>query len=398
MNIFRRLCLLGFLWLLAVPALAASDSPALPFVKTMQDSTKKWRGELGDLRDSAEVTAPKLIAGGNLYVAATQRSFQMEALGRSGGLTMVKAYSEKTELGANDTVLVALDSDSNPSLVTPLLARAKEAHAAVIAFAGPSRAVLGQNAGVQIFPRRLFSEMPYGTAPGVESVNNLIGLWSWTAALVSACVVEGKMPSIYRSNAMPGGGERNAQFRKVPFHTTSGVNVDSVRYLSARYLDALNAALAGMNKTQPAAFERGGRVLREAQANGKQVMVGYMGHIFPSELQGKNRPAWRAAAKTQVDATVPAELGEGDVFLLLGYQYFPWELTSALQEKKIKSIVTTSMPPLDRWVTSDSLTYINPIWAVQDAAVPLRGYDIEILPISGVMQATIYWQLAQLAK
>jgi hypothetical protein len=401
MNILRRVAVWRFLVVLSVLCLSGAPSWAvteLPFVKTMQDSTKKWRGELLDLRESAENSAEKLVAGGNLYVATTQRSFQMEALGRSGGLTMIKTYTDKIVLTANDTVLVGLDADSNTALLQPLLDSAKEAKASVIVFAGPSRSVLGTNSGVQIFPRRLFLEVPYGAAPGVESVNNLIGLWTWTASLVSACVVEGKMPSLFRSNAMPGGGERNMQFRRTPFHTYSGVNVDSVRYLSARYLDALNGALATMNKTQPPAFEKGAKVLRDAQAGGKKVHIGYMGHIFPYELQGKDRPSWSVAAKTQVDATVPAELTEGDVFLLLGYQYFPWELTSALQEKKIKSIVTTSMPPLDRWVASDSITYINPVWAVQDAVVPLRGYDIEILPISGVMQASVYWQLAQLAK
>ncbi len=401
MNIFRRVAVWRVLFVLSVLCLSSVPSWAvteLPFVKTMQDSTKKWRGELLDLRESAEDTAVKLVAGGNLYAAATQKSFQMEALGRSGGLTMLKTYSDKVVLTANDTVLVALDADSNTALVQPLLDRAKEAKAHVIVFSGPSRSALGQNTDVAVFPRRLFTEMPYGVAPGVESVNNLIGLWTWTASLVSACVVEGKMPSMFRSNGMPGGLERNAQFRKTPFHTNSGVNVDSVRYLSARYLDALNGALATMNKTQPPAFEQSAKVLRDAKAAGKQIHVGYMGHIFPYELQGKGRPSWTVAAKTQVDATVPAELTEGDVYLLLGYQYFPWALTSALEEKKIKSIVTTSMPPLDRWVASDSITYINPIWEVQDAAIPLRGYDIEILPISGVMQATTYWQLAQLAK
>ena len=401
MNIFRRMAVWRFLAVLSVlyacgvPSQAAEE---LPFVKTMQDSTKKWRGELFDLRESAEVAAVKLTGGGNLYVAPTQKSFQLEALGRSGGLTMVKALSDKVALTANDTVLAGIDSDTDTAAVQALLARGQEAKATVIVFAGPSRSALAANSSAQVFPRRLFTEVPYGAAPGVESVNNLIGLWTWTASLVSACVVEGKMPSLFRSNAMPGGGERNAQFRKTPFHSASGVDVDSVRYLSARYLDALNGALAAMNKTQPAAFERGAKVLHDAQAAGKKVHVGYMGHIFPYELQGKGRPAWSVAAKTQTDATVPAELAEGDVFLLLGYQYFPWELTSALQEKKVKSIVTTSMPPLDRWVVSDSITYINPVWEVQDAAVPLRGYDIEILPISGVMQASVYWQLAQLAK
>ena len=37
--------------------------------------------------------------------------------------------------------------------------------------------------------------------------------------------------------------------------------------------------------------------------------------------------------------------------------------------------------------------YIRPHWPIEDACVDLKGYDVPILPASGVMQAAVYWAL-----
>ena len=225
-----------------------------------------------------------------------------------------------------------------------------------------------------------------------------MGMWTWTAALVAASVRRGKMPTAFVSGAMPGGGERNALWRKAPFHESTDVTVASLDNLPQRYLDAIANALFALRQTQRESFARGAQILKNTKAGGKQITVAYTGHMFPYELKGPRRPDWKVAAKTQVDATIPPELQDGDALLFLGYQGFPYDLTTALQARSIKSIITSSRPPLDRWKTSDDIVYINPFWTVPDAAVSLRGYDVDLLPISGVMQGAIYWQLVELAQ
>lgn len=395
MKIFSRL----FVWVLLCGLLlspAAKAQTPLPFVAAMQTSARDWRGELPELQRAADDTAARLLVGGNLYVAGTQPSFQAEALGRSGGLMLPRGYSEQAELNERDTILGALDGGTDAAQVKAVLQRARDAHATVILFAGPSRGALASTREIRVFPRHRFFDVPYATAPGVESVNNVIGLWTWTAALVKACVERGKMPTMYISGAMPG-GDRNAQFQSTPFHSATEVTPESVRGLPERYLNSLSAALSAMQNTQAGAFERGAKLLRETTTSGHRVQVAYIGHMFPAELRGAQRPAWQVSDKLQLDATVPPELAAGDALLFLDYQAYPWELASALKAKGIKLVVTSSLPPFDKWARDETLIYIKPFWEIQDAAVSLRGYDVSILPISGVMQSTVYWQLAQLS-
>lgn len=359
--------------MLALPALATVPQPSLPFVESMQTSVQDWRGQLLNLRDAADETAAKLIAGGHVYVAPTQKSFEEESLGRAGGLMLTKGLSPKTVLTADDTVLAAMDAGADPAALDAVLQQAHAAGAKVLLFAGPSRGKISAGDGVQLFPSQPFQDISYTVSPGVESVNNVIGMWTWTAELVACCVRRGHMPTAYTSNFMPGAIERNAQFRKVPFHTVTNVTPDSVVNFGARYLDALSRAFNAMDQTQAASFERGAKMIRDAEANGHHVEIEYLGHMFPTELQGPNRPDWRIAPKYRIDNTLPTGLSKGDVVLFLQYQQFPWDFTTGLQGLGVKSIITSSMPPMDHWATDADIDYINPFWEVQDAAVPLPG-------------------------
>src|SRR5690606_25059311 len=114
--------------------------------------------------------------------------------------------------------------------------------------------------------------------------------------------------------------------------------------------------------------------------------------------QGPGRPDWQVAAKYRIDDTLTEGLHKGDVVLFLQYQVFPYSYTSQLQAQGIQSIITSAQQPLDHWATDADIDYINPFWKVQDAVADVPGYDIDILPISGIMQSVVYWQLVGLAK
>jgi hypothetical protein len=397
MKIQTRFWLLAVLCIFVWPV-AAQTKTELPFVSAMQTATFNWRLEVPALQKSANESAAKILAGGTLYVADTQKSFQVEVLGRAGGLMMVKTLTNKTALTQNDVILAALDAGTEAGAPQEIAQRAANAGAGVLWFAGPSREALKNIAGARVFPVRQFSNLPYASARGVESISNVIGVWTWMAALVSASVQRGKMPTIYTSNFMPDAIERNGQFRKNPFHEATDVTIASLDNLPQRYLDSVANALYAMRQTQAAAFARGAQVLCETKAGGHQVVVGYLGHMYPCELNAPSQLNWKNAAKYTADATVPAELQDGDALLFLGYQWFPYDMVSALQARHIKSVITSSRPPLDKWKTSGDIVYINPFWSVADAELSLRGYDIDILPISGIMQGVVYWQLAELAQ
>jgi len=41
----------------------------------------------------------------------------------------------------------------------------------------------------------------------------------------------------------------------------------------------------------------------------------------------------------------------------------------------------------------EALPHINPHWPIADACIPVPGYDVPILPASGVINAAIYWAI-----
>ncbi|MCK9589722.1 MAG: hypothetical protein M0Q93_10240, partial [Terrimicrobiaceae bacterium] len=73
----------------------------------------------------------------------------------------------------------------------------------------------------------------------------------------------------------------------------------------------------------------------------------------------------------------------------------PWENAALTGAARVPSILTTSRRPTGEWVEDAEHVYIDPCWEVQDAGVELPGYDINILPVSGVMQSAIFWELLE---
>ncbi|MEO6907720.1 MAG: hypothetical protein ABI210_07505, partial [Abditibacteriaceae bacterium] len=330
MKKFLRCWMVG-LCLLTLPGLALAADAPLPFVQSMQNATSDWRGQLSELHDTADETAAKLVAGGNVYVASTQLSFQQEVLGRAGGLMLTKWLNPNAVLTPQDTVIAAMDSNSDPTALDAVMTQAKAGGAKVLLFAGPSRGKVSSGEDVQVLPSRTFDNLPYAKSAGEESISNVIGVWTWTAELVASSVHRGHMPTAFTSNFMPGAIERNAQFRKSTFHTTTDVTPASVKQLGARYLDALSSALVAMNQSQVASFTRGAKMIRDTEASGHHVDVEYLGHMLPYELQGPGRPDWQIAPKDRIDATIPDGLNKGDVVLFLQYQPFPWDFTTGLE-------------------------------------------------------------------
>src|SRR5690606_20231537 len=121
--------------------------------------------------------------------------------------------NQKTVLTSKDTVLAALDAGSDAAALDAVLQQAQNAGAKVLLFAGPSRGKIAANKTrktVRVLPAQPFADVAYPNSPGIESVSNVIGGWTWMAELVGCCVRRGHMPTAFTSNFMPNGKERNA--------------------------------------------------------------------------------------------------------------------------------------------------------------------------------------------
>jgi hypothetical protein len=89
-------------------------------------------------------------------------------------------------------------------------------------------------------------------------------------------------------------------------------------------------------------------------------------------------------------------LRPGDLFFFLGYYRRPvpaYELAHRRGCRIVEVITGTDEALTDESALSGPVPdyVIEPGWPYTDALVPLSGYDIRILPASGIVQTAIYW-------
>jgi hypothetical protein len=84
----------------------------------------------------------------------------------------------------------------------------------------------------------------------IDTVANVIDLWTWTGEFVAACTRLGRTPVLYQSYGLPGGPERGKKYQGEKFHEDLSVNPIPSGVLGREYLDQIQRMLAKINETQ----------------------------------------------------------------------------------------------------------------------------------------------------
>ena len=80
------------------------------------------------------------------------------------------------------------------------------------------------------------------------------------------------------------------------------------------------------------------------------------------------------------------------MFIALSYQLAP-ELVIEQAKASGMKLVYDSVSPGDPPEPVKNIIYIKPGWPLPDACVKVPGYDVDILPASGAINAIIYWSI-----
>jgi hypothetical protein len=352
-----------------LPSVAAAGTDN--YITHLQDSVVLTRSTLPTLTESAERAAGEFSAGGNLWVAGRQEDFNAEACGRAGGLMSIASLGRHAPTN-HDIILYAVRGQLEESDLK-VIRQCQENRAMVIMFR--SSAGLFQ----KHFP--------------LDTVANVIGLWTWTGEFVAACTRLGKMPVLYQSYGLPGGPERGKKYQGKKFHDDLNIKPISPGLLGKAYLDQIEGLLAALNKTQMPKILQAAQWWRAAPAGSATTLV--TGHMFPRHGQDP-----RALPLTDFVAVSAWEnkdvLGatRSPAFVLyLGYQTTPLKLIEQAKASGVK-LVYTAVQPAQPPEPTDNILYLDPGWPSADGCVEVPGYDVPILPASGVIHAAIYWTLA----
>jgi hypothetical protein len=359
----------------------------------------------------ADVTAARLAAGGKIYITGDQEltgvtgGFMDEAIGRAGGMYRMQALPSVSNVGLLDVVLAGT-MELAPDEQAALLASVRAKKALVILFgSGESRSaaqadyVVDHGLGTGIVP---VMEIGNGSVIGpLAGVANVIDMWTFTSELVASLTRLGKMPNMYQSGFVPGGSARNSSFGTSMF---SSLTISPIQpgVLGGQYISALRGYMEKIRLHELPEFCRGGAICREQLATGHRLVLSNIGHFMNSQSHMQGFPDVIATLLENKNgvANLQGTIGKDDVWVYIGYSYYPLEELNYARLMGTKTISVFAPGPsvlgegnpveIDRSLTN---IYIDPYWRFGDAVVEVPGYDIRIIPPSGVMMVSCYWMI-----
>jgi hypothetical protein len=339
------------------------------YLSAVQATIAQTRSNLATLAESADRAANEFVSGGSLWVAGRQPDFIAEACGRAGGLMAIAPLGLRVPKN-HDVILYAVPGSLNPEDLK-ILDQWRKQGANVVEFSSSAGLYRGH------FP--------------IDTVANVVGLWTWTGEFVAACTRLGKMPVLYQSYGLPGGPERGKKYEGKKFHEDLTIKPIPAEVLGRDYLHKIEWMLTRIGNTQMP------KLLQAAKwwgpATSATILV--TGHMFPPHAQDPRSPplgifaavpAWED--KDLLDTSHPPQF-----VLCLGYQFAPRRLVDQAKAMGVK-LVYTDVQPAQPPEPASNILYIDPAWPLADGCVTVPGYDVPILPASGIIQAAIYWTIA----
>ncbi len=342
---------------------------------------------LPDYVRAAEAAALRLASGGRLWLAG-DRGFVLEGLHRAGGLMSAQALPPLPSLQPNDVLLYGLISPPQAGDIT--LWRQARTKNALCVILGPRALSLPAEAGIFL----AVPTPPADNPVALPTASPLLAaaLWTFTGELVAAWTRLGKMPTLYQSVLVPGGRERNAVRQGQMWEPFSVPPILPYR-LGRTYLARVSHILRTLRATQLEKFHLAGQLAAQALQAGRTAWLVTAGHL-PPELPGQiGDPGILRPLKRREPDRLQELVQSGDVIFYVGYfePFGPWPQEAHKLGAKIVTIVSgTPERPAEAMGADINL---NGCWPYGDSLVDVPGYDIKILPASGVIQATALWML-----
>ncbi|GMW00700.1 MAG: hypothetical protein AMXMBFR84_18370 [Candidatus Hydrogenedentota bacterium] len=355
---------------------ATADPTYFDRVKRVLESV---RTDVSAMTGPAEAAASRVSAGGHLWVAG-HKTLVSELSGRAGGLMCVQSLGDDAP-AAGDVVIFGNVGKA------PLPDSLRNSGALIV--------VLGDE---PVGPT-VFCLPVYANENGVsETLASTIPAWVFTGELVAALTRLGTMPVIFETIGMPGGVPRIQKYQAqgLLFHTDRTVPPVAAGVVGLAYCDKAVGALDRVQR------ECGGKLLRVAQwaaeskRAGKKVHMYSMGHMFPAEVEetaigGLFTSTAYYSGFSYIDQ--PAyDFDDGDTVVHIGYQHPPYELLEKVGSSGARIAYVDILEHRD-YRDNQNVIWIDPMWMWADGCVRIDGYDVPMLPLSGVINGAIAWEI-----
>jgi len=331
---------------------------------------------------------PSLISGGQLYLNSNYvPAWFYEASGRAGGLMQTRQYNQDATPRSGDVVWISYTASTYQNAVK-IAARLAPQKTMVVAF-GPHPP--GERPPFQYW---VDSQTSWTADDNLTLLGNVLSLWTMHGELAAATARQGRTLVFWQSIQMPSAADRNKRYSDQLFHDGfPQMKAIDAGGLSLLYLDAVAAVLADIAKTELPHIAEAGRQVAQQNAAGDRPTLVVTSHLLP--FIGVERSAlFRYVAN-------PAELDDAlfrSRFVVnIGYSGVDLELWRKVRTAGAKAVWITGQLPNQADFSGQGDLFIDQHWQLGDAAVPVAGYDVRLLPVSGVAQLFIYELLVRSA-
>lgn len=390
---------------------AGHEDGADRYLSWLDSCIASTAADVPDLIPSAEAAAARYVCDGEQLGITGDEGLVSEAYGRSGGFMRLSRLIRRVPSDWHGIVLcfprewrLARDFEQIRRLLKTgrhvvvfvrrgIRARAEAAsvrpHAWVNCHARAEGGLFQDAGGHWLVP----------TSPAAS----IVALWSWLGEFVAACTRLGRMPVMYESFDVPGARQRPERLRGLKFHAEPPVPMAAGHAANA-YLKELTDVVGRFRSAERQ------NVRQAAAIAAKCVLVGRRLYVFPHNhtlLHGRiggphdpghfkqlNRDWFRVRPMLRVD--------RGDLVLCIGYSriYAGSDFSGFADAMRARgvlliwSLATYNRDPLvgTAGILGDEML-IDQHWRCGDAVVECPGYDIRILPTSGVMAETVMWSV-----
>ena len=364
------------------PSAAYGSDAVDSYIASVSQLLQRHRSALPRLIAPANETATALIRGGAFYLGGYQ-GWVDEGLGRAGGLMMVRPLSRSKSVSKGDVVWLAY----TPSTYSEVQQQAKELESQgclVIAF-GPKLA-----SGAPQFTHWIDSLTPPTADNADTEMGNVLSLWTLTGEVAASVSRQGKTLVFWQSIDIWGSGIRNKMYQGMAFHdgfpkmfpTPPGV-------LSEDYIAYVQNMLQNIREWELPKIISVGKEMARRAAEGQPALLTAMSHMMPFVID-QNSKLFRYIPIPQKQDEVGSQLHQGDFFVFIGYVGVYLDVLR--QVRMAGATAAWIIAPLHTGVHLARYgdVMISQHWHAGDCAVEAPGYDVRILPPSGIAQLFIY--------
>ena len=370
--------------------------------------------DVPDLVRTAEAAAARYVCEGQDVGIFGDQGLVCEGTGRSGGMIGLKRVSQPDELVASgwQGVVLCFPRESGLSDDFTHIRNFLRAGWHVIVFGRAAIQAAAEAAGVRpnAFVRShatehggLFQDAQDRWVVPTEHAADIVSMWAWLGEFVAACTRLGRMPVIYQSYDVPGARERPDRFRGMKFHAELPVPMEAGRAARA-YLAELRACLGRFRAAERQHVRQAAAAALEAKLLGRRLYAFPHNHtLLRGRLGGLHDPGhFTQLNESWFNAKPMLPVDRGDLVFCVGYSriYAGGEFGTFADDMRgrgarlIWSLASYDRDPIcgTAGIRSDEI-FIDQHWHYGDAVVEVPGYDVRILPTSGVMAEAVMWSV-----